>query len=176
MNFFIFAPLREKNSIMKNISAKYIGLITGGFMVLVSLIMFYQFHFPDTGTVQYVRFSIYTVGIILALLSFKKNNPNKEFKDYFSEGFKTFVVVCLIMAIFTWIFYKMNPQIFDNIISEINKINSQDPNKTPQEVIDNGEKIRNIRIPMTVAITTIINMVLGAFVTAIIAGFLSQKK
>jgi predicted PurR-regulated permease PerM len=86
------------------------------------------------------------------------------------------VVVCLIMALFTWIFYKMNPQIFDTIIAEINKINAQDLNKTPQEVIENGEKIRNIQIPMTVAINTILYMVMGALITLIGAGFLSQKK
>ena len=161
---------------MKNISAKYIGLLTGGLMVLTSLVMFYQFHYPDTGTVKYVCFSIYTIGIIISLLNFRNNNSNKDFKDYFSEGFKTFVVVTLIMAIFTWVFYKMNPQIFDNIINEINKINALDPNKTPQEVIENGEKIRSVRIPMTVAITTMMYMVMGALVTLIAAGFLSQKK
>ena len=55
---------------MKNISAKYIGLITGGLMVLVSLLMFYQFHMPDTGTVKYVCYSIYSIGIIVSLFIF----------------------------------------------------------------------------------------------------------
>jgi Protein of unknown function (DUF4199) len=162
---------------MKNISAKYIGLITGGLMVLVSLLMYYQFHYPDTGTVKYVCFSIYTVGIIISLLNFRNNDgEGKEFTNYFSEGFKTFVVVTLIMAVFTFVFYKMNPQIFEKTIEEINKINALDPNKTPQEVIENGNKIRNIRLPMTVAINTIMYMLMGALVSLIGAGFLSQKK
>lgn len=161
---------------MKNISAKYIGLITGGLMVLVSLLMFYQFHYPDTGTVKYVCFIIYCIGIIVSLLNFKNNNGEKDFKDYFSEGFKTFVVVTLLMAIFTFVFYKMNPQIFEKTIEEINKINSLDTNKTPAEVIENGNKIRNIRLPMTVAINTIMYMLMGALVSLIGAGFLSQKK
>jgi glycerol uptake facilitator-like aquaporin len=161
---------------MKNISAKYIGLITGGLMVLVSLLMYYQFHYPDTGTVKYVCFSIYTIGIILALVNFKKKSTEeKEFKNYFSEGFKTFVVVALIMAIFTFVFYKMNPQIFEKAIEEINKINSLDTSRTPQEVIENGNKIRNIKLPMTVALNTIMYMILGALVSLIGAGFLSQK-
>ncbi len=162
---------------MKNISAKYIGLITGGIMVLVSLLMFYQFHLPDTGTVKYVCFSIYTIGIIISLFLFKnKNIEGKEFKDYFSEGFKTFVVVSLIMAIFTFVFYKMNPQIFEKTIEEINKINALDTNKTAAEVIENGNKIRNIQLPMTVTINTLIYVVIGALVSLIGAGFLSQKK
>ena len=162
---------------MKNISAKYIGLITGGLMVLVSLLMFYQFHMPDTGTVKYVCYSIYSIGIIVSLFIFKHNNvEGKEFKDYFSEGFKTFVVVSLIMAIFTFVFYKMNPQIFEKTIEEINKINALDTNKTPTEVIENGNKIRNIQLPMTVTINTLMYMIIGALISLIGAGFLSQKK
>ncbi len=163
---------------MINISPKYIGLIIGALMVIVSLLMFYQFEYPDTGVVKYVCYSIYTAGILFALFNFKLSTAPtiKDFKNYFSEGFKTFVVVSLIMAIFTWVFYKYNPQIFDTTINEINKINAQDPNKTPQEVIANGEKIRAVQIPMTVAINTIIYMVIGAVVSVIGAGFLSQKK
>jgi hypothetical protein len=70
----------------------------------------------------------------------------------------------------------MNPQIFEKTIEEINKINSLDTNKTPAEVIENGNKIRNIRLPMTVAINTIMYMIMGALVSLIAAGFLSQKK
>jgi hypothetical protein len=161
---------------MKNISSKYIGLITGCLMVLLSLLMYYQFHYPDTGTVKYVCFSIYTIGIIFALVNFKNNSSEeKEFKNYFSEGFKTFVVVSLIMAIFTWVFYKMNPQIFEKAIEEINKVNSLDTSRTPQEVIDNGNKIRDIKLPMTVTLNTIMYMILGALVSLIGSGFLSQK-
>jgi multisubunit Na+/H+ antiporter MnhB subunit len=162
---------------MKNISAKYIGLITGGLMVFVSLIMFYQFHYPDTGMVKYVCLTVYAIGIFVSLFNFKNNNKEgKDLKDFFSEGFKTFVVVCLIMSIFTWLFYKNNPQIFEKAIEEINKINALDTDKTPAEVIENGNRIRNIKLPMTVALNTIMYMVLGALVSLLGAGILSQKK
>ncbi len=162
---------------MKNISAKYIGLITGGMMVLVSLVFFYTFKLPDTGTVKYVCYGIYAVGIIIALLNFKNNHTEEQaFKNYFSEGFKTFVVVVLIMSVFTFVFYKMNPQIFENTLAEINKYNLQDKNKTPNEVLENSNKLRGIFMPMTVATNTIIYLIIGALITLIGAGFLSQKK
>ncbi len=160
---------------MKNISAKYIGLITGSLIVLVSLMMFYQFHFPDTGIVIYVRFTIFTIGIIFTLLIYKNQNAEtRNFKDYFSEGFKTFVIVVLIMAIFTIVFYKFNPQIFESKLLEINKYNALDTSKTPAEVIENGNKLKSVFLPMTVAITTILYLVIGALVSLIGAGFLSQ--
>lgn len=162
---------------MKNISAKYIGLLTGGLMVAVSLIMFYQFHFPDTGVIKYVCYSIYTIGITYTLYKFKDNGTEeKEFKNYFSEGFKTFVVVVLIMSLFTFIFYKLNPQILENTLAEINKYNAQDRNKTPGEVLENSNKLRSIFMPMTVATNTIMYLIIGALVTLIGAGLLSQKK
>ena len=91
---------------MKNISAKYIGLITAAAMVAASLVLFYVFHFPENGKNQYLIYGLYTVGIIAALLLYNKNRTQENsFKNYFSEGFKVFVVVTLIMAVFTFIFY-----------------------------------------------------------------------
>jgi hypothetical protein len=162
---------------MKNISAKYIGLITGGIMVLLSLILFYQFKFPDTGAVKIICYSIFSVSIIITLLNFKQaSKEEKTFKDYFSEGFKMFVVVVLIMAVFTFVFYKLNPQIFENILAEINKYNAADVNKTAIEVAENSDKLRRAFMPMTVATNTIMYLIIGALVTVCGAGFLSQKK
>ena len=162
---------------MKNISAKYIGLLTAAAMVAASLILFYVFHFPENGKNQYIIYAIYTVGIITALILFNKNTGDESaFKNYFSEGFKVFVVVTLVMAVFTFIFYKMNPQILENALVEINTYNAKDVDKTPAEVTANAEKLRGIFIPMMIATTTVKNLVLGALITIVAAGFLSQKK
>jgi hypothetical protein len=162
---------------MKNISAKYIGLITGGVMVIISLLLFYKFKFPDTGAVKIICYSIFSVGIIITLLNFKKaSKEEKIFKDYFSEGFKMFIVVVLIMAVFTFVFYKVNPQIFESILAEINKYNAADVNKTAIDVAENSDKLRRAFMPMTVATNTIMYLIIGALVTVCGAGFLSQKK
>jgi hypothetical protein len=162
---------------MRNIQAKYIGLITGGIMVIISLLLFYQFKFPDTGTVKIICYSIFSVSIIITLLNFKQaSNEEKTFKDYFSEGFKMFVVVVLIMAVFTFVFYKLNPQIFEGILAEINKYNAADVNKTAVDVTENSDKLRRAFMPMTVATNTIMYLIIGALVTVCGAGFLSQKK
>ena len=162
---------------MKNISAKYIGLVTAAAMVAASLILFYLFHLPENGKNQYFIYGIYAIGILAGLFLFHQpNQEDQSFKDYFSEGFKVFVVVTLIMAVFTFIFYKMNPQILENALLEINTYNAKDADKTPAEVTANAEKLRGIFIPMMIATTTIKNLVLGALITVIAGGFLSQKK
>ena len=162
---------------MKNISAKYIGLITAAAMVAASLMLFYVFHFPENGKNQYFIYAIYSIGILVGLFFFHQNKPEESnFKNYFSEGFKVFVVVTLIMAVFTFIFYKINPQILENALVEINSYNAKDADKTPAEVTVNAEKLRSIFIPMMIATTTVKNLVLGALITIVAAGFLSQKK
>ena len=162
---------------MKNISAKYIGLITAAAMVAASLLLFYVFHFPENGKNQYFIYGIYAIGIIMGLFLYHQTNKEEgSFKNYFSEGFKVFVVVTLIMAVFTFIFYKMNPQILENALVEINTYNAKDADKTPAEVTANAEKLRGIFIPMMIATTTIKNLILGALITIVAAGFLSQKK
>jgi multisubunit Na+/H+ antiporter MnhB subunit len=163
---------------MKYLSPKYIGLITGAVMIVISIIMFYGFHFPDTGKVKSTCYTIYTIGIIVTLLLYKKNNTEaeKSFKDYFATGFKMFVVVVFMMAIFTFIFYKMNPQILENALIEINKFNVLNPNKTAAEVVENSNKLRNIFIPMTLLTNIILYLIIGALITLVGAGFLSQKK
>lgn len=161
---------------MQKLSAKYIGLIGGALMVAVFLLMFYSFYQPENGKVQYACYGIYTAAIIAALVRFKSASPvESSFKDYFSEGFKAFVVMVLIMAVFTFIFYKMNPQIIEQNLTEINKYNIQDTNKTPTEIADNSKQFRSSFIPMTVAMTTMFYLFLGALVSLIGAGLLSQK-
>jgi hypothetical protein len=163
---------------MQNISAKYWGLITATVMIASFLICFYILKLPETGTTQYILFSLYTAGILIALYNFstKINEEEKGFKNYFSEGFKCFVIVVFFMSIFTYVFYKINPQIIASKLEEINKINSKDPNKTAAEVLANGEKLKSISTVMNVAIYTVMYLILGALITLIGSGFFSQFK
>ena len=161
---------------MKNIYARNIGLITGGLMIAATLFMFYVLHLPEAGTAKYVCYGIYSAGILLSLFNYYgKKNVEKNTKSFFSEGFKTFVVVVFLMAVFGLIFYKLNPQIFDARLAEINAINSQDPNKTAAEVTENSNKLKNIFIPMTVAINTVLYLILGALISIIASAFLANK-
>ncbi len=162
---------------MKNISARNIGLVTAAVMVIISLVMFYQFNFSDKGAVKIICYSIFTVGIVATLLNFKfSNNAEKTFKAYFSEGFKMFVVVVLVMAVFTYVFYKLNPQIFENTLAEINKYNVLDADKTALDVEENNRQLRKAFMPMQITTNVIMYLIIGALVTVCTGGFLSQKR
>ena len=162
---------------MRNISAKYIGIITGTLMIAAALVMYYVLKLPETGKAQYIIWSIYVTGIILSLILFKKSFPNEHsFKTFFTRGFKTFIVAALLIVVYTYIFYKINPQILEKAITENNALILKEGNRTAPEIEANAEKFRGIFIPGMLMMNTIIYLILGSLVSMIGGGFLSQNK
>lgn len=162
---------------MANISSRNKGLITGFVMIGTLLLMFYGLHKPVIGTTEYIIYTIYVAGILWSLFDYKRGAVNDEkFKDYFSAGFKTFIVIVFMMAIFSLIFYKFNLQLRDGPIAENSKLLLKEGNKTPAEIEANAAQLRKIYLPMMTGITTFKYLVLGALVSAIVSGFLSQKR
>jgi len=99
----------------------------------------------------------------------------EKFKDYFSEGFKAFIVVVLLMVIYTFIFVKINPQIIGNFVEENNKLLAAEGNRTQAEILDNATKIKSLFLLTMVMGATITYLFIGALVSLVMAGFLSQK-
>jgi hypothetical protein len=162
---------------MKEINATKKGIIIAVLLIVVSLLLFYIFKLPENGNSQYAVLGLYITGILWSLISYKKFAPsNARFKEFFSTGFKTFIVVTFFMVIFTFIFYKFNPQILENAIIENNNLVMKEGNRTPVEIEENANKLRSIFMPMMLAITTIKFLILGTLISVIAAGFLSQKK
>ncbi|MEO6406151.1 MAG: DUF4199 domain-containing protein [Ferruginibacter sp.] len=160
---------------MRSISARNKGIIIGVLMVAICLVMFYMLHKSLQGRNEYVVFAIYIAGICWSLLDHKSQYKADSFKEYFSTGFKTFIVPCLLMVLFVYIFNKLNPQIRDSMISENNNLLQQDGSRTPAEVQANADKIKELYIPFTLLATTIKYLFMGALVTLVGAGFLSSK-
>lgn len=153
------------------------GLITGFAMIALSLFLFYGIKLPVNGRDQFLVLTLYVAGIAWSLFTYKKNNTSsKSFKDYFATGFKTFIVVTLLMVIYTVVFYKFNTQIREIGIAENNELLVKEGNHTPAEIEKNATKIRSIFLPMMIGLTTFKYLIIGALVSAIGAGFLSQKK
>ena len=153
---------------MTKLSATYKGLITAGLMILVSVVLFYGFKLPANGYNQLTVMGIFAAGIFWSLLSLKPQEGTPlKFKDYFSQGFRTFIVITLLMVIYTAVFYKLNPQILDGVIKENEALVAKEGNKTAAEIKANSDSLRSIFMPMTISITTIIYLALGSFVSVI---------
>jgi hypothetical protein len=161
---------------LKDINATKKGLLTGIIMICLALFFFYVLKLPVNQKEQYVLFSIYIAGIIWSLLSFKQSSSSdKSFKNYFSTGFKTFIVVTLLMVLYTFIFFKFNTAYRDAGIAENNKMLLQEGNHTTAEIESNARQLKQIFMPVMVGITTFKYIILGALVSAVGSGFLNRK-
>ncbi|MBL7702111.1 MAG: DUF4199 domain-containing protein [Ferruginibacter sp.] len=161
---------------LKEISATNKGLITGAVMIVMALFFYYVLNLPVNEKDQYALFTVYVAGIIWSLFSYRKAAGDKNFKSYFQTGFKTFIVVTFLMVLYTFIFFKFNTAYRDAGIVENNKLLIQQGNHTAAEIESNANKLKQLFMPVMIGITTFKYLILGALVTAVGAGFLSQKQ
>ena len=162
---------------MKNLSARNKGLMTGILMIAMALFFFYVLKQPFEGNFQYIIYFVYTAGIVWCLLDFKKTAPvDTKFKEYFSAGIKMFVMVTLLMVLFVFVFFYINPEIRDAKFAENSKLLLAEGNHTPVEIEKNTNQMKRIFILMMMGITTFVYLFLGALITSLTAGVLSSKR
>ena len=159
-----------------SISSTKKGIVISIILISYSLISFYLLDLPENGNSQYVVLGLYITGMFWVLLSGKYQVESPDIKKLFSEGFKAFIVITLFMALYTFIFYRFNPQILENGISESNAIIISQGDKTEMEIKENAEKLRDIFMPMMLSINIIKYIFLGAIISIVSAGFLTPKK
>jgi len=161
---------------MKNLNATYKGLITGLVMVAVSLGI-YSFKKSFENDLQYITYAIYIAGIVWAILSYSRSqNAIRTFRNYFSHGFKCFIVITLLMVSFTYIFIKsdnsMKEKMAENYRIEMEKMN----NLTPDEVNKNVAFANEYYVTMFISAAIFWYLVVGAVVSAIVSWILIRQK
>lgn len=130
-----------------------------------------------TGLPQYLIYLIYTVGIVWTLLSFHKSNTVvSTFKIYFSEGFKCFIVVTLLMVIYTFVFFKIDHTYQDAMASQLRQDLVKTGNATPAEI---DKQVTTMKANFALLYTggaVFFYLFIGALVTAVTSAFITSKK
>jgi Protein of unknown function (DUF4199) len=161
---------------LNKLSATIKGLITGLAMVALSLV-FVLLKQQPTGLPQYLIYIIYTLGIVWTLLIFHKNNTEAlTFKPYFSEGFKCFIVVTLLMVIYTFVFFKIDHTYQDAMASQLRQDLVKTGNATPVEI---DKQVSTMKANFALLYTggaVFFYLFIGALVTAVTGAFLTSKK
>ncbi len=161
---------------MKQTTPTQKGLLTGAVMILASLFSLYVLKAPVESYFQFVVYTIFTAGIVWSLISYSKSGTDKKsFANYFSAGFKTFVVVALLMAAFAYIYFSFHPEFRDNKIAENSRMLLAQGNHLPKEIEENAAQLKTMFMPMMLSAAIFRYLILGALVTVIAAGFLSKK-
>lgn len=161
---------------MNKLSATYKGLVTGIMMIIISIgIYFYKGNFENN--LQYITYFTYIAGILWTLIIYKKSGEEiKTFKNYFTQGFKCFIVITFMMVVFTFIFLKSNPALKEEMANATRLELLKSGNKTPQEIDTMVMNAKEYFITMFISMAIFGYLLIGSLVTLIAAAFLSRQK
>ena len=161
---------------MKQSSPLQKGLITAGLMILASLFSLYILKNPVESYFQIIIYVIFSVGIVWSMFSYSKSvTDKKSFSNYFSIGFKTFIVVALLMTVFAFTYFSLNPEFRDNKIAENSRKLILEGSHLQAEIEENAAQLKKMFIPMMLSAAIFRYLIIGAIITLIAAGFLSKK-
>ena len=152
------------------------GLITGALMIIASLFSSEILKNPVESYFQFIIYSLFTGGILWSLIAhYKKNGNTISFKDYFSIGFKTFIVVTLLMAGFAYIYFSYHTEFRDSKIAENSQLLVKQGDHLQKEIEENANQLKKMFLPLMISSAVFRYLILGALITAITGGYLSKN-
>ncbi len=152
------------------------GVITGLLMLAASLLLFYN-KIPTSSSLSYIVYLLYAGGIAWTLSGYTRTpGYTGKFKDLFAQGFRCFVIVTLIMVVYTIIFIKTNPGIIDQA-AELHKQGLiKEGNLQLPEIEKQVEEGKKQFMTSYVSLTTFATLITGAIFTAAGALLISMRK
>ncbi|MEZ5028334.1 MAG: DUF4199 domain-containing protein [Ferruginibacter sp.] len=161
---------------MKNINATNKGLLTGIIMIALSLIFYYTGQ-PFESPLQYVIYIVYAAGIVWTIFDYSKSGKNSnKFGDFFLQAFKCFIVVALLMVVFTFVFNKLHPEFRDEMAKAYGDELIKKGNSTPAEVQANIDKMKQYYLTMLISSAIFGYLLTGAAISAVASLFFIKKK
>jgi hypothetical protein len=161
---------------MKQLTPTKKGLITGALMIIASLFSSEILKNPVESYFQFIIYSLFTGGILWSLIAhYKKNGNTISFKDYFSIGFKTFIVVTLLMAGFAYIYFSYHTEFRDSKIAENSQLLVKQGDHLQKEIEENANQLKKMFLPLMISSAVFRYLILGAMITAITGGYLSKN-
>jgi len=152
------------------------GLITAAVMIAASFIID---NFKDSVNprIQYLVYAIYAAGITWTLVGFMKSPAyNGSFGGLFSQGFKCFIIVTLLMVAFTAVFIKMHPEFAEQEAQATKEYYMQKGDKTPQEIEELTKKAKKQYPVIVISISIFRYLIIGAGLTAAATALLRSRK
>lgn len=152
------------------------GLITGLLMIVVAMWIDSKKE-TISAYYQYLIYIVYAAGIFWTLFSYMRNDESTvKFSSLFNRGFRCFVVVSLIMVVFTIIFIKTHPEFAAQEAAATKEYYMQKGDKTPAEIEELAVAAKK-RYPVIVISLSIFRyLLIGAGFTALFSAVLNRRK
>ena len=151
------------------------GVITAVTMILTSLGLFYT-NQPGNSVLQYLPYAIYATGIVWTLISYRQSPAyTGKFKDLFGQGFRCFIVVTLIMVVFTAIFLQSQPGFKEEGAKAYREFLIKEKNTLPDQIekeVDQYRRQFNMRF---ISASIFGYLIIGAVVTAGCSAVLTRR-
>jgi AAA+ ATPase superfamily predicted ATPase len=161
---------------MANLSPLIKGLITGIAMLIATIVLAYTNQSAEGGS-AYIVYGLYAAGIVWTLRDYSRSaNYKNTFGAIFGQGFRCFIIITLIMVIFSGVYSKMHPEMAEQSSQLYKQELEKKKNKTPAEI---DTEVAGYREHFTTSfISTAIfgYLVIGVFFTAAGAAFLLIRR
>ena len=126
---------------------------------------------------QYLIYLIYAVGITWTLVAYSRSPGFKAgFGSVFNQGFRCFIVVTLLLVIFTGVFSMMHPEFAQQTAEAYREELLLKKDKLPAEIeteVADYKKQYTLRL---VSVSIFGYLIIGAAVTAVGAALLTRRK
>ncbi len=151
---------------LKNLNATKKGLITGLVMIGISLSIFYSGQ-PFDSPLQYLIYVVYAGGIVWTIREFSKSEENtNKFGAFFLQAFKCFIVITLLMVVFTFVFNKLHPEFKEDMVKAYTDELVKKGNSTPAEITKNIESAKDYYLTMLISGAIFGYLIIGAVISA----------
>lgn len=152
------------------------GLITAVIMIAVFLGI-YSLGKDADARLQYFVYILYALGIAWTVVAYRQSPVfTGKFGDIFSQGFKCFIVVTLVVALFYGIFNYMHPEFTDEAATAYREQLIKQKDKLPPDIeseVTTFKKQYNLRL---VSGAIFGYLIIGAGVTAVLSALLTRRK
>jgi uncharacterized membrane protein YraQ (UPF0718 family) len=152
------------------------GVITAALMISVVLITYYS-GMPANSPFQYLIYAFYALGIVWTIVAYRQSDQfTGRFADSFARGFRCFIIVILLMTIFTFVFSKMHPEFAEESAKAYREELIKDKSKLPDDIDKDIARYKKNYTTMLVYGSIIGYLIIGAGVTAAISAFIPKRK
>lgn len=116
---------------------------------------------------QYAVYAVYGAGIVWTLWQFSRTDAfNGRFGTLFNQGFRCFIIVTLLMVVFTIVFLQLHPEYAEQEAAAVTEYYIKEGGKTPAEIAEQARQAKK-QYPVTVVSLSIFRyLIVGALLTA----------
>jgi hypothetical protein len=152
------------------------GLITAILMIAIILGIYYAGKDADA-KLQYGVYILYALGITWTVVAYRQSTSfTGKFGDVFSQGFKCFIVVTLIVVVFYWVFNYQHPEFRSEAAAAYKEQLVNQKDKLPPDIeteVATYKKQYTIRL---ISGAIFGYLIIGAGVTAVLSALLTRRK